>query len=137
MSRPLFIAAVALTVAGCVPTEGPSGTGLARADVDRPCFLPQTVVNFRADGDTTAYVRAGRAEVFEVKSGFCRGLSAARSLSVSGGLGSGGRTCVGQTVDIAVAGPSLTNENNSVCRAEVVRRLTPEEVAALPSRLRP
>lgn len=136
MNRLLIVAPAVLALASCAP--GISSQDRASvADADRPCFLPQTAVSFRSDGDTTTYVRAGRNEVFELKTAFCRGLSSARTLAVSGGLGTGGRSCAGQTIDIAVSGPSLTNENNSVCRAEIIRRLTPEDVVALPSRLRP
>lgn len=137
MTRLLIVVATALTLASCAPGGISTRDRAFVADADRPCFLPQTVRNFRSDGDATTYVLAGRNEVFELSSGFCRGLSSARSLAVSASLGSGGRSCAGQTIDIAVSGPSLTNENNSVCRAEVVRKLTPDEVAALPSRLRP
>lgn len=137
MTRLLIVATTALALSSCAPNGVSPLDRVSVAGADRPCFLPQTVVNFRSDGDTTTYVRAGRNDVFELKSGFCRGLGSARSLAVSGGLGTGGRSCAGQTIDIAVSGPSLTNENNSVCRAEVVRKLTPDEVAALPSRLRP
>lgn len=136
--NPFLVVTIAgLALAGCAPGRIPAPDRASPADTDRPCFLPATVVNFRTDGDTTVYVRAGRNAVFELNSGFCRGLGSARSLTVSAGLGSGGRSCVGQTVDIAVTGPSLTNENNSVCRAEIVRLLTAEDLADLPSRLRP
>ena len=132
MTRLLIVATVALGLTSCAPGGMSSGDRAAVAQPERQCFLSQTMVNFRSDGDTTTYVRAGRGSVFELSSGFCRGLNSARSLAISGN-----RTCTGETVDLAVSGPSLTNENNSVCRAKVVRQLTRAEVAALPARLRP
>lgn len=132
MTRLLIVATAALALASCAPGGMSSRDRAAVAETDRPCFLSQTMVNFRSDDDTTVYVRAGRNAVFELRTGFCRGLNSARSLAISGN-----RTCTGETVDLAVSGPSLTNENNSVCRAEVARQLTPDEVAALPARLRP
>ena len=123
-------------VSACAPMEsggGPTAAGSARA-----CFLPSTVVNFRSDGDAVTYIRAGRNEVYELRaSGFCRGLSSANSIGVSGPAGGGSTPCVGDYVDLAVRGPGLQNENNSQCRAQVSRRLTAEEVAALPNRMRP
>ncbi len=133
MFRVLTLAA-ALAAAGCAPMA--SGPPEDRAAA-RPCFLPQTTINFTVDRDTTAYIRAGRNEVYELQSGGCRGLGAARSISLSAISNQGSRVCVGDTVGMTSAGPSLTNENNSACRAQVVRRLTADEVAALPSRLRP
>ncbi len=135
MLRVLILAA-ALAALGCAPT--PSGWPEDRAPVaDRACFLPQTTVNFTADRDTTAYIRAGRNEVFELQSGGCRGLTSARSIALSAVSNPGSRVCVGDTVGLTTAGPSLANENNSQCRAQVVRRLSEAEVAELPGRLRP
>ncbi|HEV2083097.1 MAG TPA: DUF6491 family protein [Brevundimonas sp.] len=134
ISRVLLLSfGLALTAcnAGDVPRatiDGPSP--------ERACFIPDTVRNFRPEGDARVYVRAGRNEVYELGSGFCRGLSSARSLALSAGAG-GGRSCVGDSVEIAVSGPGLQGENDSRCRARVVRRLTEAEIAALEPRLRP
>ena len=136
MIRSFTVAAAvaALVVAACAPMVSVEPQDRAAA---RACFLPQTTINFTVDRDTTAYIRAGRNEVYELQSGGCRGLGAARSLSLSSISSQGSRVCVGDTVGVTTAGPSLANENNSACRAQVVRRLTEAEVAALPSRLRP
>jgi len=138
MRLPVLALALALPVgllaSACTPMASPSPEDRAAA---RVCFLPQTVVNFTIDRDTTAYVRAGRNQVFELQSGGCRGLGAARSISLSPISSQGSRICVGDTVGVTTAGSSLTNENNSPCRAQVVRQLSEAEIAALPSRLRP
>lgn len=132
MTRLLIVVAATVTLASCAPGGISSQDGTAIPDTDRQCFLSSTITNFRSEGDTTTYVRAGRNEVFELNSGFCRGLSSARSLTLSGN-----QACTGETVDIAISGPSLTNENNSICRAQVIRQLTQDDVATLPARLRP
>ena len=132
MTRLLTLLTAALVLNGCAPVEITPQDPSTIGEADRRCFLSQTVVNFRSDNDTTTYVRAGRNGVFELKSGFCRGLSSASSLAFSGG-----QICTGETVDMNVSGRSLTNENNNVCRAKLTRHLAPDEVAALPPRLRP
>ena len=129
----LLIAGLALSA--CAAGDMPHAT-VDGGRGERACFIPDTVRNFRSNGDAQVYVRAGRGEVYELNSGFCRGLSSARSLALSAGPG-GGRSCVGDSVEIAVSGPGLQGENNSRCRARVERRLTEEEIAALEPRLRP
>lgn len=132
---PLGVLSAASLLAACSAGDTP----LATVDAGLPngsCFVPSAVNNFRSNGDAQVYVRVGRGQVYELNSGFCRGLSSARSLALSAGPG-GGRACVGDSVEIAVSGPGLQGENDSRCRARVERRLTDEEVAALPSRLRP
>lgn len=138
MTRPAFaMAAIAvLAIGGCAPVS-PGVQAPVSAASARQCFLPQTVVNFRADRDTTAYVRAGRGEIYELQTGGCRGLTASRSLTISSASGGGGRLCVGASVALRTEGPSMQGENNSVCGARIIKRLTAEEVATLPDRLRP
>lgn len=136
MSKLIPVAAVtALALIAAAPAPARTAASVAPERAARQCFLPQTVVNFRTAEDTTAYVRAGRGEVYQLQSGGCRGLTASRSLTIVSR--SGGGACVGETVGLNTAGPSLTNENYTACSARIVKRLTPEEVAALPARLRP
>ena len=135
-SAPAFAAVLALVLASCAPVASEAPAPAMRASA-RQCFLPQTVVNFRADRDTTAYVRAGRGEIYELQTGGCRGLTASRSLTISSASGGGGRLCVGANVALRTEGPSMQGENNSVCGARIIKRLTAEEVATLPDRLRP
>jgi hypothetical protein len=134
-TAPLLILSAGLSLSACAAGDVPRAT-VDGGRADRACFIPDTVRNFRSNGDAQVYVRAGRGEIYELNSGFCRGLSSARSLALSGGPG-GGRSCVGDSVEIAVAGPGLQGENNTRCRARVERRLTAEEVEALEPRLRP
>lgn len=91
--------------------------------------------NYRTLHDTTAYVRDLRGQVFELQTAGCRGLSASRTLGLLPQTSNS--ACVGDAVTVAMAGPSLMGENNSVCAARVTRRLTGAEIEALPSRLRP
>ena len=136
MIRSFTVAAAvaALVVAACAPMVSVEPQDRAAA---RACFLPQTTINFTVDRDTTAYIRAGRNQVFELQSGGCRGLGSARSISLSAISNQDSRVCVGDTVGVTTSGPSLTNENNSRCRARIARLLSEAEVADLPGRLRP
>ncbi|HEY1225638.1 MAG TPA: DUF6491 family protein [Brevundimonas sp.] len=132
----LTLAVAAGGMASCAPT--PSDMGGDGAAPARACFYPSTVVNFRTSGDNIAYIKAGRNEIYELRAaGFCRGLSAARSLAISETPGMGSRACVGDTVNVIASAPSLDDSTNLPCRAQVARKLTDEEVAALPDRLRP
>jgi hypothetical protein len=127
---------LAFAAAALVLTAGAPPPVVGGDEPTRQCFLPQTVSNYRTDGDTTAYLRAGRNEVYQLQSGGCRGLGASNGLSVVSRTG-GGRACVGESIGLQTRGPSLRSENVSSCTARIVKRLSPEEVAALPSRVRP
>ena len=132
----LTLAVAAGGMASCAPT--PSDMGGDGAAPAQACFYPSTLVNFRTSGDNIAYIKAGRNEVYELRAaGFCRGLSAARSLAITETAGMGSRACVGDTVNLMASAPALDDSTNVPCRAQVARRLTDEEVAALPDRLRP
>lgn len=134
------LALVAAGMASCAPTPsdmGGAGSGDGAAP-ERACFYPSTLVNFRTEGDNIAYIKAGRNEVYELRAaGFCRGLSGARSLAITQTAGMGSRACVGDMVNVLASAPALDDSTNVPCRAQVARKLTDEEVAALPDRLRP
>lgn len=132
----LTLVLAATGMASCAPT--PSDMGGDGAASAQACFYPSTIVNFRTSGDNIAYIKAGRNEVYELRAaGFCRGLSGARSLTVTETVGMGSRACVGDSVNVLASSPVLDDSTNVPCRAQVARRLTDEEVAALPDRLRP
>ena len=130
----LGLAVAAAGLASCAPTPTDMGGG----SPDRVCFYPSTLVNFRTSGENIAYIKVGRNEVYELRAaGFCRGLSAARSLANTETAGLGSRACVGDSVNLLASSPMLDDNTNVPCRARVMRRLTDAEIAALPDRLRP
>lgn len=135
MLKTALLPVIALALAGLAPAPAQPVAGEGDERPARACFAPQTVVNYRTDGDTTAYVRTGRGEVFQLQSSGCRGLGMSRGLGIAPESGMG--ACVGETIGLATSGPSLMGENNSRCTARVVKHLTAEEVAALPGRVRP
>ena len=138
MNRFVIAACVALTASACAPASGIVPADQARApSADGACFLPQGVINFRAEDESLVYVRASRSEVFEIRSSPCFGMDSALSLAIVQPIGSGTRACVGDRVDLVVGRRGSSFGTPGPCRAEVVRQLTETEIAALPSRLRP
>lgn len=132
-------AAATILIAGCMPVGSSApGNGLrTEADAPKACFLPQTLINFRSEADTTLYIRAGRNQTFEVATGGCRDLSSAQSIALTQLIGQGGLSCVGDTVDLSIFGTSLANQEPIRCRARIVDELSADQIVALPSRLRP
>jgi hypothetical protein len=101
----------------------------------RACFMADRIINFRAGQSPSIYVKALGGDVFEVQTtSYCSGIEGANTLAFTPLVGASTRTCVSDSlsVDVAVAGASSNR-----CRARVVRQLSEEEVAALPSRYRP
>jgi hypothetical protein len=126
LSLPLLMLAAA-----CAP-----GPDMVMSDgTQRACFMSDRVINFRAGPSPSIYVKALGGDVFELQStGYCRDLDSAISLGFTPLAGSSERTCVGDPIDINV---SIAGASSNRCRARVVRQLSEEEVAALPSRYRP
>jgi len=122
---------ILMLAAACAP-----GPDMAMADgTERACFMSDRVINFRAGQSPSIYVKALGGDVFEVQTtSYCSGIESANTLAFTPLVGSSTRTCVSDSlsVDVAVAGASSNR-----CRARVVRQLSAEEVAALPSRYRP
>ena len=132
----LFLSSLALAavVGGCAPAPDPAAGGMAAVDngaAPRVCFRPSEIRNFRADTPQTVYVRTSAADVFQVQaSGGCRGLDTANAIELRPQVGTG-RICAGDMAILTVLGARDT------CRVQAVKRLSEEELAALPGRLRP
>jgi hypothetical protein len=135
MSRLIPVLAIAALVAvpsACAP--GP-GTGLTGATSTRACFYQDEVSSFRPGESQSLYVRAGGAEIFELRaSAHCRDLDSADLLAFTPMPGPPRRLCVGDHAQVSLSA-SITPA--TPCRVEVVRRLTTEQAAALPDRYRP
>ncbi|WP_426020466.1 DUF6491 family protein [Brevundimonas sp. DWR2-3-1b1] len=127
MHRLILSSAAVLALWACAPSPG--ATTASRVDAAQ-CFRPSLVRNFNAPNDQTLYVRTSGADVFQIDSTFCRDMT--RALSVALEPLSGSNLCVGDqaTLRSPTTGPEP-------CRVRIARKLTVEEVAALPSRDRP
>lgn len=127
----LVAAALAALAAGCAPGQNPE-TASAGARAERQCFLPAQITNFRADRQTL-YLRAGHSAVYELQTaGACLDIEDSMQLAVVPQQGASW-LCVGDRADVVGRSPSTP----APCRAFISRQLTDEEVAALPSRLKP
>lgn len=134
----IVLAASAVLAAGCAPMSDSVAPETTAAGPERQCFISSQVRNFRSNGTTQLYVRANDNSVYELNtSGGCFDLDSATSLTiVPDGAGlAGSRVCTGDWARLTVS--PATRPGGGVCRARVERVLTPEQVAALPSRQRP
>lgn len=126
MHRLVLSSIAVLALAACAPT--PSAT-VSRADASQ-CFRPDLVRNFTAPNDRTLYVRASRDDVFLIETTFCRDMTRALSIALEPVTGS--TLCPGDqaTLHSSTTGPQP-------CRVRIARKLSADEIAALPSRDRP
>lgn len=129
------VALAALLPAACAPV---ADVGIApdRSPSARPCFSISRVDNFRQGRSGQVFLRVARREIYELDGvGGCMDLDFANSLVLlPDGLPVGERLCVGDRARILT--PAST-AHTGVCHTRVIRRLTPEEVAALPANQRP
>lgn len=141
--RAVLIASVfvpALALSACAPTDPAtpgSGPGMTAVEPHRQCFVISQVRNFRQGRPDQVFLRVGRDEVFELNTGGgCPDLDFAIRLALIPDMGgtAGSRLCTDDWARIVVPDSNLPN---SVCRMRVSRKLTTEQVAALPAAHRP
>ncbi|GAW41553.1 hypothetical protein SH203_01961 [Brevundimonas sp. SH203] len=119
-----------LALAACAPAAPGLSPSAARTAAN-PCFRPSLVRNFTAPNEQTLYVRTSATEVFQIDATVCRDLPQALSIALVPMDGSS-RLCVGDPARLR--SPTTGPEP---CRVRVLRQLTADEIAALPSRDRP
>lgn len=132
--RTTVLTCVGVTIAflaACAPTTGTETAGTpTRA---RECFSVQQVTNFRQGRSDQVFLRVGRSDVYEINAaGGCRDLDFANRMAILpdiGGIG-GSRLCTEDWARLVVPGSTSPTE---VCRVRITRKLTAEEIAALPS----
>jgi hypothetical protein len=114
--------AVALAVAG----------GGASAHAAEQCFYMNNIQNSRAADDSTVYLRVGVSDIYRIDmQNPCPNLQNSKLIvrSVSGS----GQICHAIDVDLKVADEGF----RAACVARDITKLTPDEAAALPSKIRP
>lgn len=125
-----LIAAAALSA--CAPVKGGSTAGAHQQTDARTCFRTMNVRNFRAPDFQTLYVRSSAKDVFQIQTyGACRDVDTAVAIELRP-LDGFSTLCTGDFATLNVVTPS-----HSTCRVLVTKRMTVEEVAALPGRDRP
>lgn len=131
----LGLSAAALLTVSCAPTT----TG-ERADApprSRQCFSVQQVNNFRSGRPDQVFLRVGRNDVYELNAaGGCRDLDFANRLAIVPDMGgmAGSRLCTDDWARVIVPGSTSPAE---VCRVRISRKLTAEEIEALPGNYKP
>jgi hypothetical protein len=132
LSIPLLVAAAAL--AGCADGPAPTGYPANATSVSAPreCFWTRDVNGFAAADQRTVYVRAGVNRVYELDLlGPCPDVDWTEHLA----LESRGSDSICSGVDAMIIAPSPIGPQR--CAVRTVRRLTPQQVAALPPKARP
>ena len=133
MARTLALTLTLTSLAACAP--GQPAANAAGAGGARQCFWASSLTNFRQGDHGHLYIRDRADQVFAVSTlERCQELDLASSVAIHSDFGSVGRLCVGDPARITLR--SLGGEP-ATCRARIDRRLTPEEIAALPDDQRP
>ncbi|MDB5423459.1 MAG: hypothetical protein JWQ29_875 [Phenylobacterium sp.] len=97
----------------------------------RQCFFASLANGFAAPDERTLYVRVGVRDVYEFQMfGSCPNLDWSQRLALVSHTSS---ICTGMDADVVTRGPIGPER----CPVRSVRKLTPEEVAALPPKARP
>ena len=135
--RTLAFAALGLLTfsASCAPVADSDMTGAATPRA-RQCFSVRQVDNFKQGRPDQVFLRVGRNDVYELNAvGGCPDMDFAVQMALvpDGGMVSE-RLCTDDWARIVVPG---STSRTAVCRVRVSRKLTAEEIAALPPRHRP
>lgn len=133
----IALAGLAAVLTSCAPTTETAATGGEASARARQCFSVQQVDNFRQGRPEQVFLRVGRNDVYEMSAaGGCRDLDFAIRLAIVPDLGGsvGSRLCTGDWARVIVPGSSSAA---TTCRVRIERKLTADEIAALPERQRP
>lgn len=119
-------------LAGCAPTGAARTANSNEQASARTCFRTMNVRNFRAEDWQTLYVRTSSQDVFQIQSaGVCKDLESAIGIELRP-LDGFSNLCTGDFATLNVGSPG-----RSTCRVQIAKRLSADELAALPSRVRP
>lgn len=129
MSRALLIAAALATLAESAVAAPPP-----EAKPTRQCFSSSQVTNFRAgQDDRTLYLRVGVKDVYRLDLlAPCPEIDMSNQIAIRS---RGGAMNICSGLDAVILAPGLRGARR--CEVKTVQRMTPEAVAALPSRERP
>ena len=133
MAQTLALAFALTSLATCAP--GQQSTDPSGPASQRQCFWASSLTNFRQGDHGQLFIRARPDQVFEVSTlERCQELDRASGIAIQSDNSSVGRLCVGDLARVTMR--SIGGEPTS-CRTRIDRRLTPDEVAALPDNQRP
>lgn len=123
-------------LASCAPVADGGVSGGEVRPGARQCFSVNQVRNYQQGLQDQVFLRVGRADVYELNAaGGCPDMDFAQRMALipDGGTISS-RLCTYDWARVVVPG---STSQTSVCRVRISRKLTVEEVAALPPRHRP
>jgi hypothetical protein len=127
------VAAASLALSAYAPAESPSpGSGVDTQP--RQCFSVREIRSF-GGGPDQVLVRLNGGDVYALETGAgCANLNLNLRISVAPEAGSarGSRLCTDDWAEIVAPDPM-----SGVCRAQISRKLTTQEIAALPPGDRP
>ncbi|MGA0606403.1 DUF6491 family protein [Phenylobacterium sp. VNQ135] len=125
----LGLAALSLTTAPAAVAKSPVADA---AKPKRQCFWARQVNNFAAEGDRVVNVRVGVKDIYRMELfGTCPEIDWTQRIAIVSRGGSS--ICSGLDADLIV--PSSIGPQR--CTVRNIRKLTPEEVAALPPKAKP
>lgn len=136
MKSPCLTSAViglaAISLFASAPPAGAQGQSPAPPDRQRACFHSRNINNFTIPDDRTVYLRVGVSDIWRLDlMSNCPELTFRRNLSFTrSGVG-----MICSPLDMTIR----FNQRGArrVCPVSAMRRLTPEEAAALPRGVRP
>jgi len=136
--RPYVLTALAgvALLASCAPV---ADGGMAGGDAPpraRQCFSVSQVNNYEQGRPDQVFLRVGRDDVYELNAaGGCTDIDFAQRMALIPDGGTvGSRLCTDDWARVVVPGSTAPT---TVCRVRISRKLTADEVAALPPRHRP
>lgn len=136
MRRPVFaVLAAFAALTSCAPVADGGAKGPAMSNA-RQCFNVNQVTNFRQGRGGELFIRVLRSDVYELNTaGGCFELDSAIQLALIPDGGTvGTRLCTDDWARVVVPGSTAPT---TVCRVRISRKLTAEQIAALPERHRP
>lgn len=131
MAIPIRAAALALLVAGAAFPATAETEAPGKSD-GRQCFWARNVTNFNAVDDRTVNIRVGVRDVYRMELlGPCPDIDWTQTI----GIVSRGGSWICSGLDAEIVTPSPIGRQR--CAVRDIRKLTPEEAAALPAKEKP
>lgn len=131
---PISIVRLGGVLAICLTAIGSASTAGAATPSQRACFSLHQLQSTRPDGDQRVYFRVGLHDVYRLDLAFrCSALRDQEGIVL---LPAGGQDLICTPLDLDLRARQLGG-GSTACMIKSITRLTPEEAAALPPKVRP
>src|ERR1700744_746912 len=132
MKTPALLAAAALTLAAAAAPFAATAADKPSAD---QCFWARNITSFAAPDDHTVYVKVGMRDVYKMDLMIsCPDVDWNQRVALQSSRGAGGSICGSPDVEIISHATGLGHQR---CPVKAMRKLTPDEIAALPKKAKP